>query len=106
MYVEKNLYLSRSDFLTTFAFPNSNPDGPFPSVMNFNYFLRVYKTVQFWKRVRFEQTRPVLLSERRGFFVEQDWDNYKQACDKLGEEEKEAEDFAVKQVFEKLKVDP
>jgi len=105
-YVEKNLYLNHPNYLYTYCFPHSTPEGPQPKLINFNYFLRIFKTISFWKRVRFEQTRPVLLAERRGFLLDKDDKKYKEACDSLIASEREALGHSIKQVFDKIGLDP
>ena len=53
------------------------------NVIGFGYFLRLYKTAFFWKKIRFEQKRVAMLSERRGYLAEKDHQAYERHCDSM-----------------------
>ena len=50
-----------------------NHDG----TLNYGYFLRIYKTAFFWKKIRFEDRSQAFLYKRRGFLHDNNFDMYK-----------------------------
>lgn len=57
-------------------------------IINFPYFLRVYKTAFFWKKIFFEKKRLNLLETRRGYLYTKEEEKYRKTVDQLqkGEE--------------------
>lgn len=49
--------------------------------ISFPYFIRIYKTAFFWKKVRFEGQRKIYLEQRRGFLFTKEDDKYRQTVD-------------------------
>ena len=49
--------------------------------INFAYFIRIYKTAYFWKKIRFEKRRKMYLEQRRGYLFTKDEAKYRQTVD-------------------------
>ena len=56
-------------------------------IINFPYFIRVYKTAFFWKKIRFMKRRKLFLKERRGYLYSEKMKLYKQTIDLMEKEE-------------------
>ena len=52
-------------------------------IITFNYLMRLYKSINFWKRVKFESYRIEMLKDRRGALMEKEMEKYNEICDKL-----------------------
>lgn len=50
-------------------------------IINFPYFIRIYKTAYFWKKIRFEKRRRMYLEQRRGYLFSKDETKYRQTVD-------------------------
>lgn len=49
--------------------------------ITFPYFIRIYKTAFFWKKVRFEGPRKMYLEQRRGYLFTKDEEKYRKTVD-------------------------
>lgn len=49
--------------------------------ITFPYFIRIYKTAYFWKKVRFEKRRRMFLEQRRGYLFSKEEDKYRKTVD-------------------------
>ena len=55
--------------------------------ITYPYFIRVYKTAFFWKKIRFETQRKVYLEQRRGYLFTKDEEKYRKTVDLQNEAE-------------------
>ena len=51
--------------------------------VNFNYFLRVYKTGFLWKKIKFARKRVQFIEKRRGFLYQKQHELYEKTCDMM-----------------------
>jgi hypothetical protein len=77
---------------------NVNDYKDFSGSLVYTYFLRVYKTAFFWKKIYFEKRRVDIMEQRRGFLFSKDMEMYKLTHDKL----QLAEENCLQKVLNKL----
>ena len=71
-------------------------------IVAFSYFLRVYKTAFFWKKVRCEQKRISLSQKRRGLLSEKKHDGYQNVCDSMKEFEERCLQKVLQDLYSKI----
>lgn len=68
-----NYYLDLENSSTYFDKESGN--------ITFPFFIRIYKTAYFWKKIRFEKKRRMYLEQRRGYLFTKDENKYRQTVD-------------------------
>ena len=74
-------------------------------IINFPYFIRVYKTAFFWKKIRFMKRRKLFLKERRGYLYSEKMKLYKQTIDLMEKEEEKVLQSVLEDLYTLIEVD-
>lgn len=73
-------------------------------IIEFGYFIRIYKTAFFWKKIKFEEKRLELLSDRRGLLMNKKYELYKACVDHMEQESEKCLNEVLEDLFDKCTI--